>query len=194
ENTFTGAEGAFERTTNGALHGVVSRTSQGGHRAGIYGADAIRDYLANNPGREVAMFVWADVTRVATATTNLYFTGMGNTAAFATNRLLLGSLNNTTGPRQKALNSSGWSGSPNANASLNAIYQAFWGNVPPYNSLRSDDGQSFILYQYHLIDVAASGMSYAELLAADQAAYTAFFGEGGRGFGDATALDLGSYP
>ncbi|MBU2960482.1 hypothetical protein KO516_06570 [Citreicella sp. C3M06] len=194
-NTFPGAPyGAFQRTANGALFGAVSTTDQGGYAARIEGAAAIMAYLAANTTREMACFIWADVERVSSSTGNLYTTGIGNGAGFSTSRLMIGGLENSLGTERKAISASGWSGSPNANASLNAIYEAAWGNIPPYNSLNSNVGQSFILYQYHLIDVAASGKTFAELDAADEAAYAAFFAEGGRGYGDSRTLDLTQYP
>lgn len=194
-NSFTGAPyGNFERTANGALFGVVSTTDQNGQAARIAGSQDVLDYLTANTTREMACFIWVDVERVASTTGNLFTTGIGNSVGFSSNYLHFTSISNSLGVSRLSISANGWTGSPNGTDALNGLHEIAWGNIPPFNSLKANDGQSFILYQYHLIDVAASGMTYAELEAADAAAYAEFFADGGRGYGDSRSIDLTLYP
>ncbi|MBU2961970.1 hypothetical protein KO516_14360 [Citreicella sp. C3M06] len=192
-NTFSGAPyGAFERTSNGALLGVVSTTDQDGGAARVEGSASITSYLAANNSREYAVFLWTDVQRVSSSGSNLFISGIGNASSFSSSNLFLIALANSLGVRRQGESGDSWT--PNGNSGLNGLYQAAWGNIPPFNSLAPDRGQSFILYAYHLVDVEASGMTYDELEAADIAAYEAFFAEGGRGYGDSRTLDLTQFP
>lgn len=181
--TFTSGEGVFERTSKGAIHGVVSRAAQGGHVAYLTAAQAIEDYVAANPTREYALFCWADVTRVASSDSNMKDVAIGNVGGMAVNYLFNFGFGNILGRRIDERQKVGWIGSPNGTASLNEI-QIAWGNTTPYNGLNANDGRSYVLYQMHLIDVAASGMTYAKLAAADAAFYASFFASGGRYYGD----------
>ncbi|OWU77595.1 hypothetical protein [Marinibacterium profundimaris] len=193
-NTFTAPYGAFERTSKGALYGVVSNTNQNGQAARLNGAQPIIDYVADNPTREFAVFLWVDIKRTKAAGGNYFDFGIGSTASWAGNRLFTGSLSSATGAQRQSVQASSWNGSPSGSPAQNQIYQLAWGNIPPYNSLQPDIGHSVILYQYHLIDVALSGMTYAELDALDAANYAAYFGAGGRYAGDTVSLNLANFP
>lgn len=182
-NTFAATEGVFERTSKGALHGVVSRTAQGGHSAGIFAAQAIEDYVAANSAHEYALFIWADVTRVASNNTNVTDVTVGNYGSVSMDHVFNFGLENSLGRRLDARQKIGWTGAPNANPALNAIELA-WGNTAAYNFLNVNDGRSYVLYQMHLIDVTASGKTFAKLAADDAAHYATFFAAGGRYYGD----------
>lgn len=185
-NTFTGEQGAFEKTAKGALHGAVSRTSQGGNYARINNTqqtNAAIDWIANNPSREYAVFLWGRVTRAAlSSSVNLREAAIGSTSGFSTNNLFSLTFNNSTGLQRVAANKVGWNGSPGTVAQN--VIQLAWGNISPLNSTIPDDGRSYILYGFHVIDVAASGMSYAELNARDADLFAAAFSEGGRFYND----------
>lgn len=185
-NTFTGAEGAFEKTAKGALHGAVSRTSQGGHYARINNTqqtNAAIDWIADNPSREYAVFLWGRVTRAALSNSaNLRDAAIGSTSAFTSNNLFSLTFTNSSGLQRVAANKTGWNGSPGT-AAQNVI-QIAWGNISPMDPLVPNDGRSYILYGFHVIDVAASGMSYAELNARDADLFAAAFSEGGRFYND----------
>ena len=94
-------------------------------------------------------------------------------------------LANTLGRQRKSEERpTGMSGAPNSNTGLNWGIPFAWGNAAPYDSLQSDVGRSVVLYGWHLIDVTASGMTYAELDARDAKLYAEAFAEGGRYHGD----------
>lgn len=191
-NTFTGGRGVFELTTKGALHGAVINGAQNGERAYLMSPDSFVDYITNNPDRDYALFIWANVTRVATSASNYYDSiPFFNAAAASSNSLLASFLSNNAGGQRLEKNApTGMSGSPNSNAGLNQGSVFAWGNISAYDSLNSDNARSVVLYCVHVIDVAASGMTFAELSARDAELYTAAFAPGGRYYNDSyTAAD-----
>ncbi len=183
ENTYVPGEGVFERTAKGGLHGVVSRTAQGGHRAHLQ-TEGIMPYLEANPTRPLALFIWGRVTRPATSTStsSMFDGGIGDAASFAGKNYFQARFTNDASLQR--LSYSAPTGRTGAAQSQPRLWAAAWGNMPPYNSTIANDGRSFILYSFHLVDVLASGMTYAQLDAMDAAAYAEAFGAGGRFAGD----------
>lgn len=182
-NNFTSGEGVFERTAAGSLHGVVSRSAQGGHRAIIRAAAATEAYAAANTAHEYALIAWGTVTRAALNDTNMRDWAVGNLAAMSLNNLFDGGFANATGRQRVPVRKVGWTGSPNGTASLNTI-SIQWGNTSAYDSLNPNDGRSFVLDCFHIIDVTASGQSYDDINAADAALALDFYGEGGAYYDD----------
>jgi hypothetical protein len=195
-NTFTSSEGKLERTTKKALHGIVSLTAQGGHKATLEIAQAVSTYLHANPARAYALFLWYQVTRAATNTTNLRDYGIVNLASVASNFLFNGSISNSLGQGRTSVNAaSGFTGSANpSNVGLQGKEIFAWGNTAGYNGLNADNGRSAILYRAHIVDVAASGKTFAELDAEDAVNYAAFFASGGRYNGDSYATNPSTIP
>lgn len=179
----------LERTSKGALHGIVSDTARNEKTAGFKldtSSNELFQYLKANKNRNYAVFLWAYVTRQTTAIGNINDTlGFVNTASAAGNNMLGGSVPNTQGLQRLALNApTGFSGSLNADDNLNNGFPFFWGQTPPYSPLNPNKGKSMILYAYHLIDVELSGKTYAELNAIDAALFNQYFSVGGRFYND----------
>jgi hypothetical protein len=184
-NTFTSPHAAFERTSKGALHGVVSNTDQGGGRAYLLLGAELKSHIAANSSREYAVFIWVNVTRASAAASNYFdYLQFANIASASTNRLLLGAVSNTVGVQRSSKSDVGMIGTVNSNPDLNQGYPFAWGNIQAYDSLQPNVGRSVVLYSVHLVDVAASGKTFAELDAADAASFDRAFAEGGRFYGD----------
>jgi hypothetical protein len=194
-NTFTTSEAKFERTTKKALHGVVSRSAQGGHAAYLRLSDVVAEYLRANSGRAYAAFLWGNVTRAALSSSNLFEVGIGNNASFAVNNLVSAAFSNAVGTQRVAVSRpTGWQGAAPAGVSTMAKEAVAFGNIPAYNSANPNEGRSFVLYRFHIIDVLASGKTYDQLNEADAALYAKFFAAGGRYHGDSWALDPADIP
>lgn len=190
KNTFDVTNGKLERTSKGALHGIVSASNRNQKVAGIEfnstTAPLLYNFIKNHLNDEYAVFLWTNVTRVTSATGNLNDSlSLANSASAATNNMLGITVQNTVGnKRNTARAQTGFSGSLNANDALNSGFPFYWGQTPPYQSLNPSNGKSMILYGYHLIHVPSSGKTYAELDARDAELYAKFFAEGGRFYGD----------
>jgi hypothetical protein len=176
----------FERTTKGALHGISSAAARGGKVAHIQFPAPIVNYLSGAPqlAKSYAVFVWFYVTRAAAGTVNLRDSYVGNNASAAGNNLYNFQHGNFVGAGRSSVSiPAGWTGAPNANPALNAGTLSF-GNTPPYAAIDLANGRSKILYSFHLIELAAAGITFAEADAIDAAAYAQAFGEGGRFYDD----------
>lgn len=190
KNTFDVTNGKLERTSKGALHGIVSASNRNQKVAGIEfnstTAPLLYNFIKNHLNDEYAVFLWTNVTRVTSATGNLNDSlSLANSASAATNNMLGITVQNTVGnKRNTARAQTGFSGSLNANDALNSGFPFYWGQTPPYQSLNPSNGKSMILYGYHLIHVPSSGKTYAELDARDAELYAKFFADGGRYYGD----------
>ena len=185
-NTFSNGSCVFELTGKGAIHGAVKNADQAGGRAYLKISDKMRDYFIANPNRDYALFAWTNCTRVTTSGSNfLDITTFYNSVSAASNSLLFDGLANTVGRERTTKNApTGMSGSPNATPALNQGQIFAWGNANPYDSLNANVGRSVIVYGVHVIDVAASGMTFAELDARDAALYAEAFAAGGRYYDD----------
>ncbi|WP_394651144.1 hypothetical protein [uncultured Acinetobacter sp.] len=190
KNTLAAANGKLERTSKGALHGIISNTSRNQKTAGFEinssTSALLWNYIKNNLSRNYAVFIWSYVTRVTPATSNLNDSlAFVNSGGAANNYLLPVSVQNSVGVKRSSLNAAnGFTGSLNANNALNNGFPFYWGQTPPYQSLNPNTGKSMILYSYHLVDVAKSGKTFAELDAIDAALFNDFFSSGGRFYGD----------
>lgn len=195
-NNFTSSEGKLERTTKKAVHGIVSLTAQGGHTASIFIAQAVSTYLNANPSRAYALFLWYDVTRAATNTANLQDFGIVNFAGASSNFLFAGSISNSLGQGRTSVSApTGWTGSAQpGNTGLQGKELFAWGNTSAYNGLNANNGRSAILYRAHLVDVTASGKTFAAIDAEDAANFAAFFAAGGRYNGDTYATNPSTIP
>ena len=59
-----------------------------------------------------------------------------------------------------------------------------WGSPDSYTHINQKASSSFIVYRVHIIDVAASGKTFAQLEAEDVALYDSMFAEGGKFYDD----------
>lgn len=189
-NLFASGNGRFERTSKGALHGIVSASNRNQKVAGFElnstTSPLLYNFIKNHLNDEYAVFLWTNVTRVTSATANINDSlSFANTASSSSNNMLGIAVQNTIGTkRSTARAATGFSGSLNGNDQLNRGFPFYWGQTPPYQSLNPTNGKSMVLYGYHLIHVPSSGMTFAELDARDAELYAKFFGEGGRYYGD----------
>lgn len=187
-NNFTTGEAQFSRTPKGGLYGVVSRSAQGGHFAGFSISTALSAYLhaAEQASKAFALFIWTEVNRVAINAADLKEVGIGNYGAtnFATDNLFDAALANILG-KQRFSQQRTWMGARAPGTPSNQARDLFYfGNTNGYNSFNANDGRSLALYMVHLVEVAASGMTYSALNAADAKNYDEYFGTGGLFAGD----------
>lgn len=184
-----GSAGILERTPKGGLHGIVSQASKASNQnAQFYLPDLLRDYLCANPSRHYAVFIWYRITRTSPNIVNMREFVFGNTASIASNNLFNVSLDNTlgtsSGQRTSQNRPTGWEGVPNSTVANNIGSVPAFGNTIGYTSLNTNGSRSYVLYRVHIVDVAASGKTFAELEGDDIALHTAAFSSGGKFHGD----------
>ncbi|MFZ1430734.1 MAG: hypothetical protein WAS21_28700 [Geminicoccaceae bacterium] len=181
----------FERTAKGALHGLVSQVAKSG-ATNFIPPLAVRDYLRVNSTRNYAVFFWYQITRVSSSTPNMKEYGVHSVTSAASNLLFQGNFSNslTGAPQRSSLNRpTGWSGTV-ASSDVNLVAQIpSWGNVSGFTGLNTTGSKSYVLYRTHIVDVLLSGMTFAELEAADLALFTELFAAGGRLHGDSWELE-----
>ncbi|MCP3735613.1 hypothetical protein M9979_12090 [Sphingomonas sp. RP10(2022)] len=175
---------AFQRTSRGALHAILSASGRGGKTGGVTLPPPMTAWIAANPTRGKVYFVWQVVTRAAPSAANTVDVFIGNYGSAASNYLIAGASQNVLGPQRSVFYApTGWTGSPSSEPTLNAG-GFFFGNSPPYGGLNDMNGRSTVFYSEHLVDIPASGLSFAQLDAIDQVAFTEAFGPGGRFYQD----------
>ncbi|VTN69242.1 Uncharacterised protein [Klebsiella variicola] len=59
-----------------------------------------------------------------------------------------------------------------------------WGAASGFGALVNNNCKSFVMYRTHLIDIDASGMALADIVAAEQQLFNANFNAGGKYAGD----------
>lgn len=215
-NGLEGTIGKLERTGRGGIHAIVTQNAlaagEGG--ASVVVADAIRQYLFDNPTNDLFMSNWTDRTRaslvVSPNPSNAKFGISNTTSALANYKMFhisygsginsarpntganfLGaraaaSGGNSIGPQIANVGSAGWTG----NAPSNLIGLAAYGfNVGspagfPATQRQPSGFSSEIFYSCYLEDLTVSGRTYAEVDAIDLAAFELAFGVGGRYNGD----------
>ncbi|WP_234057918.1 hypothetical protein [Microbacterium sp. NFH-22A-Y] len=204
-----GTTSAFERTSKGGLHGIVSQTNITAADQGAYILlpSAIRTYLLANLTHNYFVSVWSRITRVAASgSSSLLLAAIQNNASPAANYLVrlhgdaagvkqngvgLGSASllaiNTLGNDYSEFGASGQVGTVTSSSFNPGMY---WGSTSKAgasqnsNSGNFNKAPSWIFYRMHLEDLTVSGRTFAQAAIADQAAWTLAFGAGGRFNGD----------
>lgn len=198
-NTLTATDGLVERTSKGGLHFIISQATGAANRKFSLSNEAIRAYMAANPGHGYFVSLWASVTRrdaSATVPGPLQrFVGFIGTASNDTesvrlatgNKLTVAPSANRSGVKESAtpivldspINVSGAHSQIPA-LGTNADY-VFAGH---FNADLVNVGASWILYRVYLEDLTISGRTYAQVSGTDNTLFNAAFGSGGRYNGD----------
>lgn len=204
----SGTTGLFERTSKGALHGMVSQTNNTASSQGAYFrlADPIRQYILANSGHSYFMSLWDRITRVAVSgATAVGLASLQNNASGASNRLInvtatspgyvggtlgvqLSQAFNTVGNAYYEVAQAGYSGSvPSFGSDIAGV---FWGTTTAAGAGQNSAAGNFnklpshIFYRLYLEDITVSGRTFAQVSALDQQAFALAFGAGGRYAGD----------
>lgn len=200
-----------ERSSKGGLHVVRSQANDIiGNYSSLQAPSAITAYLIANPNHAYYMSFWHRVTRVFTTGGSPYpgFAILGvntsvyiiqgtpkadGTSVFDSANLLgkavLGTSGLSTGIGFQAEGVSAHTGTPQS-ANFVAVPYIFGGTGGPYNGYHV--GGSQILYRSYIEDLTVSAAAlgitvaqrYAQVVAADQALYTAAFANGGKFYND----------
>ncbi|MDI9872120.1 hypothetical protein [Flectobacillus roseus] len=196
----------IEFTAKKGLHGIISQVNDSsvGNDYKISFPQKIRDYIFNNIGRGFFVSIWDRKTRLAlTSTSSFFMLHLGSTSLYINSFQTGGSqiIGKNLGSRgdAAALNSltpqclnaafNTKTGTPGIND-----YTGFkFGSGGAYGGFELNKACSQILYQLHVVDVTASGMTYAQLDEADYKAWQAAFGAGGK-FADDTFTNPTTLP
>lgn len=190
-------EAKYERTTKGGIHGIVSLVNQvAGHR-GRFTCPGIMPYIAEQQNNhKFAVFAHYQVTRVGSGTPATQTTEMliASQTSPSTNRLIVARLPNTvsSGPALFSLQSD-----KNGNDFTGTIYYQdlpVWGAASGFGALVNNACKSYVLYRLHFVDIDASGMSFAELVASEQTLFDMNFGAGGKYAGDTIPTSPSALP
>jgi len=196
KNTITPTSGLFERTTKGALHGLISQVAKLSTNSVYFKPPlAVREYMRTNTTRNYAVWYWYQLTRISSNTTNMREFVDGNNSNISANYIFNGSFSNslTGAPTRTTVNKSpGWTGTAATSDGAHSLNHPAWGNASGFTGLNLTGSKSFVLYRVHIVDVALSGMTYAQLEAEDLALFTSLFASGGRLYGDTWSLTSGS--
>lgn len=187
--TLTGStpEAKFERTAKKGIHGILSQVNQvAGHR-GRFQCPGIMDFVAAHQHDHVfAIFAHYQVTRagVGSGATSATEALVSSQTSPSTNRLIVFRLPNTlqTSPAVIGLQSD----KSGTDFTSTVYYQDLpvWGAASGFGALVNNSCKSYVLYRLHFVDLTASGMSYADVLASETALFNVNFGTGGKYAGD----------
>ena len=199
-----------ERTLKGGIHGIVTQ-SGAQVSAQMYfmcAADAVRNYVRDNPGHNFYFSLWQRITRKALASAAsqapFYFTnGVSATSNYRFHMQGGQPFPSSTSPTV-------WKGSKtvpaasdkdvanDTNRFTSLAVQGDSGNGPigtdpialgvgtysAWNALNYNAGASRIIYRAYIEDLTVSGRTYAEVEAIDYALYKEAFAPGGKFHGD----------
>lgn len=177
-----GVHGRFERTAKGGLHGIVSQVTKTSQNAKIQLPAAVGNYLTTKPARQYATFLWGSLTRLRKVedVREVLISVSPNPLQ---NNLINGWFNNVTGSQRLSFNRpTGWVGTPDGASFLSCV--PAWGGADAYTHVNQLNSSSLIIYRVHIIDVLASGKTFAQLDAEDAAMHAQMFGVGGKFYGD----------
>lgn len=177
-----GVHGTFERTAKGGLHGIVSQVTKTNQNAKVNLPAAVATYLVANPSRQYAVFFWARLTRLRKVE-DVREVLISVTPNPLQNNLINGWFSNTAGNQRLSLSRpTGWTGTPAEGTFLSCV--PAWGGADAYTHVNQQNSSSFIIYRAHIIDVLASGKTFAQLDAEDAAMHAQMFGAGGKFYDD----------
>lgn len=194
ENSITDpAKGKVEVTAKKGLHGIISQTNDitSGNDFQILLPNLIKNYISANINRGFFASVWDRKTRLPlTSTTAFFGLNVYNSGNLAT---VFQSGNSGIGGANL-----GYRGSPTdlntlGNKVFNSGFNQITGSLqtPNVSGFKFGSGWAYggfefnkacsqILYQIHIVDLTAAGLTYAQADALDLAAWNAAFGAGGR--------------
>ncbi|SAW71795.1 hypothetical protein [Klebsiella pneumoniae] len=195
--TGSAPEAKFERTAKGGIHGILSLVNQvSGHR-GRFTCPGIMPYVAEHQhDHKFLLIMHYQVTRVgsgtpATQTTEVLISSQTSPS---TNRLIVARLPNavSAGPAQFSLQSD----KNGSDFTENIYYQDMpvWGAASGFGALVNNNCKSFVMYRTHLIDIDASGMALADIVAAERQLFNANFNAGGKYAGDTIPTSPSALP
>ena len=154
-------------------------------------------YIAGHQrDHKFAVFAHYQVTRVGSGTPATQTTEMliATQVSPSTNRLIVARLPNavSTGPALFSLQSD----KNGTDFTGNIYYQDLpvWGAASGFGALVNNACKSYVLYRMHFVDIDASGMSFAEIVASEQQVFNANFGEGGKYAGDSIPTSPATLP
>ncbi|HIE9243131.1 TPA: hypothetical protein ACXP8N_002061 [Klebsiella variicola subsp. variicola] len=180
-------EAKFERTPKGGLHGILSQLNQvSGHRA-RFQCPGLMDYISTHQhDHKFALFMHYQVTRAgegakaASATDAL----ISSQTSPSTNRLIVFRLPNTVQSSPAVI---GLQSDKNGTDFTSSVYYQdlpVWGAASGFGALVNNTCRSWVMYRLHFVDIDASGLTYAELLASEQQIFNINFGANGKYAGD----------
>lgn len=187
--TLTGStpEAKFERTPKGGIHGILSQVNQVvGHR-GRFQAPGIMDYIAlHQNDHKFAIFMHYRVTKAgaganASAVTEALIASVTSPSS---NRLIVFRLPNTVQASPAVIGLRSDKAGTDFTGSVYYHDLPVWGAASGFGALVNNTCRSWVLYRLHFVDIDASGMTYAELLASETAIYNLNFASGGKYYGD----------
>lgn len=192
--TLTGStpEAKFERTPKGGIHGILSQVNQvAGHR-GRFQAAGLMDYIAaKQNSHKFAIFMHYRVTKAgaganASAVTEALIASQTSPSS---NRLIVFRLPNTVQASPAVIGLQSDKAGTDFTATVYYQDLPVWGAASGFGALVNNTCRSWVLYRLHLVDIDASGMTYADLLASETALYNINFGVGGKYYGDTLPTD-----
>lgn len=196
-----------EFTTKKAFHGIVSQNPGVANQENfrIEAAAAIRQYLLDSlpetgSGRDFFLSMWYKTTRIAAhdttvkshfaSTTSNFAYYMSTKAQEADIGDVLSTDSRLTNPNTadtlsiRNVHFNGFRGVKTGGILTTQLVPAAWGSHGAWAGTSLTTSGSYILYRYYLEDLTASGRTYAQADAQDQAMYNEAFGVGGRFYGD----------
>lgn len=194
----TGAtpEAKFERTPKGGIHGILSQVNQvAGHRARFQAA-GLMDYIAlHQNDHKFAIFMHYRVTKAgaganASAVTEALIASQTSPSS---NRLIVFRLPNAVQSTPAVIGLQSDKAGTDFTASVYYQDMPVWGAASGFGALVNNTCRSWVLYRMHLVDINASGMTYAELLASETNIYNLNFGTGGKYAGDTLPTDPATF-
>lgn len=192
--TLTGStpEAKFERTPKGGIHGILSQVNQvAGHR-GRFQAAGLMDYIAAHQNdHKFAIFMHYRVTKAggganASAVTEALIASQTSPSS---NRLIVFRLPNTVQATPAVIGLQSDKAGKDFTSTIYYQDLPVWGAASGFGYLVNNTCRSWVLYRMHLVDIDASGMTYAELLDSETALYNINFGVGGKYYGDTLPTD-----
>jgi hypothetical protein len=204
-STMPTTELKMELTGKGAIHSMLTQSAapaSSNFYAVLSAADLIKAYIIANPTHQFAAFAWNRFTRGSTTgSSNLRYSMVGNRTSPPVNYLLFDGASATNGyvtgmHRSSILAPSAglWTGAMPTTVANTVIEIAIGGTVGAYSSITLNQWASYITYRWHLVDLTAAGLTYAQADAADLALYTSLFADGGRLAGDTFTSDTTKFP
>lgn len=194
----TGAtpEAKFERTPKSGIHGILSQVNQvAGHRA-RFQAPGLMDYIAlHQNDHKFAIFMHYRVTKAGGGANASSVTEalIAYQTSPSSNRLIVFRLPNTVQASPAVIGLQSDKAGTDFTASTYYQDLPVWGAASGFGSLVNNTCRSWVLYRMHLVDINASGMTYADLLAAETALYNINFGVGGKYYGDTLPTDPATF-
>lgn len=198
-----GVSGKVERTSKGALHGIVSPIATTPGSATIELPPALMAYLIANPTHSYYYSLWDRQTRLGADPQpqrlivgqadsikqhmSAYKSGMRPSAGWGTRINAANETASALGTGRHAISVNGWySSTPATNDPIEGRVK--WGGIGYFNSGAAGSNlPSFAFYRLYIEDLTVSGRTHAQVSALDDAMFTNAFALGGRYANDVIA-------